>query len=607
MRHVLFTLLALLAITTVTAQTPCSGVLGFNATMAPMAGYPLRVAVANTNNISLPVNGYGHLTYSWGDNTTPGYASLPATSGTTVYHNYAAPGTYTIRQKISVYDSTTFTLVCTDSVDQQFTVAAAPCAASFSHTQTGNTFVFTATNLAGTPGLTYTWDFGDGSFGTGSPITHTYASMGNKFVKLITSAGPPASCTDSASKWVFATGPNPQLPLNCNNLTANFGFSAVNQHVAFYNYSSTVNLPAYRTYFWDFGDGTTSTGTAGPHNYAAPGTYTVKLVMTWQNSVSVCVDSITKTVVVSTPPAINKISGLVSVDTADADTSMQIRVWLIEYDSLTTTLTAVDSTMAWYLGSGYFNYEFNGHPAGSYRTKAHLLNGPTSGTGYIPTYHTSHLYWSAATVINHAGGNTPNKYISMQKGTITGGPGFVGGNVSLGANKGTGAGLANMLIIVRDNNNIPVQSAFTDNNGNFAISNLPLGSYNVYPEDMGYATTPAMFTITAGQPSVLDMNFERSDNAKTITPVGTGIQDANANTYAIYPNPSNGVVYIQSTQEFKNATVNVTDITGRIVYSTALTSGTVNKVDISALQNGLYYITVKADNATHTEKVMLTH
>ncbi len=66
---------------------------------------------------------------------------------------------------------------------------------------------------------------------------------------------------------------------NCNDLTFNFA-----------NTASSANI---QTYYWDFGDGNTSTQSAPTHTYAAAGNYTLKLVV---NRGLACSDSTTSPV-----------------------------------------------------------------------------------------------------------------------------------------------------------------------------------------------------------------------------------------------------------------------------------------------------------------------
>ena len=66
----------------------------------------------------------------------------------------------------------------------------------------------------------------------------------------------------------------------------------------------TVGAPSDLTYAWDFGDGSTGSGVAPEHIYAAPGTYEVTLTVTDSAGLS---DRSTSTVTISEappPPAI---------------------------------------------------------------------------------------------------------------------------------------------------------------------------------------------------------------------------------------------------------------------------------------------------------------
>lgn len=117
--------------------------------------------------------------------------------------------------------------------------------------------------------VTYTWDFGDGSAQEqGVTVAHIYAEPGDYLVMLVGSDD--ASCNQNDTAYATVTIIEPAV------LVASFdavpssdcnGYSA-----EFFNLSSGSS-----TYFWDFGDGTTSTQTNPVHPYSGPGTYTVVL------------------------------------------------------------------------------------------------------------------------------------------------------------------------------------------------------------------------------------------------------------------------------------------------------------------------------------------
>ncbi|MCX6185925.1 MAG: T9SS type A sorting domain-containing protein, partial [Bacteroidetes bacterium] len=75
----------------------------------------------------------------------------------------------------------------------------------------------------------------------------------------------------------------------------------------------------------------------------------------------------------------------------------------------------------------------------------------------------------------------------------------------------------------------------------------------------------------------------------------SGIQEKEIPSTSIYPNPSNGLVTINSNQDIAN--VNVFDITGKAVHNQEYTNKlNQTEIDLSALNNGIYFIAVQSSN-----------
>lgn len=375
--------------------------------------------------------------------------------------------------------------------------------------------------------------------------------------------------------------------------------------------TATTGITTYYSIKW--GDGNTSaptTNAAQVHNYLAGGTYTIRLDQQVIDSTvtppKTCTDTfLLKNVVV---PTIPNISGDVIVDsTGTIDTYM---VWLIKFDAGTNMLYAVDSQLV-YTGSGLKNrlapYKFTGVANGSYRTKAARHNGPTTGTGMVPTYHLNSLMWNTATVITYTGTASAGNNIQMQTGTLTAGPGFVGGNVTLGANKGTGAGIPGMTVFLVNGSGNAVAFAKTDANGAYSFPSVPVGSYSVAPEDMNYVTTAAAIKVTAGSTNVTGINFERSNKNKTIVPVVSGITHVQkALEFAIFPNPAADVVTINWNKlSNTDANITITDVSGKTVYSNTAKMNDNAKIDISSLQAGFYFLNVASEEGNNTQKLVI--
>jgi hypothetical protein len=350
--------------------------------------------------------------------------------------------------------------------------------------------------------------------------------------------------------------------------------------------------------YWDYGDGTPVVNGFSPlpHAYSAIGIYLVRHVIHYHDSLytTVCRDTALQTVAVTSVPfPPNVISGTVSYD-ASAGTNY-FKVWLIKYDSATNLLSAVDSQITANTALAY--YAFANKPAGSYRTKAAVHLGSTSGTGLIPTYHDSDLYWNTANVIAHAGYSSINKNIAMQQGTVTAGPGFIGGNVSLGANKGTSSGVPGMIVYLRNPALKVIKTTYTDANGDYFFDDLPLAAYSVYPEAINYTVTPKTpIALTPNAPSSPNVDFNQDLVKRTIAPRGGGSLSvtgrSNIDGISVSPNPASNLVRISWKGQAEANQFTITSITGNIVARSAQVSGAEGSIDmdISTLAQGVYFV-----------------
>ncbi|SHL12754.1 gliding motility-associated C-terminal domain-containing protein [Chitinophaga jiangningensis] len=154
---------------------------------------------------------------------------------------------------------------------------------------TGNSFVFTNSTNTGT----YLWDFGDGTTATAISPTHVYGATGTFNVKVVHTE--PSGCKDSAFRTVNVT-PAP---------VANFIYSIISQNVnnTFqFTDASIVDAGESVSWFWDFGDGSTSTEINPVHTYMQSGNYTVTLTVTGNNG---CVSTKTDQLLVSIDPNVS--------------------------------------------------------------------------------------------------------------------------------------------------------------------------------------------------------------------------------------------------------------------------------------------------------------
>ncbi|MBS1612939.1 MAG: PKD domain-containing protein, partial [Bacteroidetes bacterium] len=168
---------------------------------------------------------------------------------------------------------------CVNTFTETVTVNPNPVAAfSIQSGCEGIATVFTNTTTPN--GATYLWNFGDGNTSTSANPTHLYAGNGTYNVSLTTTLG---TCVDTqtdaaviqaAAEAQFTASPtegynDPTSPITFNNSTQNA-----------------------TTYFWDFGDSTSSSLESPQHVYQQPGVYTVTLVA---GNAFGCGDTLTRT------------------------------------------------------------------------------------------------------------------------------------------------------------------------------------------------------------------------------------------------------------------------------------------------------------------------
>ncbi|MEY5048328.1 MAG: hypothetical protein RLZZ175_1687 [Bacteroidota bacterium] len=89
-------------------------------------------------------------------------------------------------------------------------------------------------------------------------------------------------------------------------------------------------------------------------------------------------------------------------------------------------------------------------------------------------------------------------------------------------------------------------------------------------------------------------------NTKVFAVVGLENESTN-NLFTIFPNPNNGTFTVNTNNE--NCSVEVSNITGEIVYQTALNETT--KLDLQNLAKGLYLIKVVSNEKSETKKLVI--
>ncbi len=167
-------------------------------------------------------------------------------------YSYSAPGTYTV--------CLTSANICGETTEcETIEVDCTAPQANFTINQNGLDIII-IDNSTGNP-TNWSWTFGDGGISDLIEPTYTFDSPGSYTICLEVSniCGSTQSCEN--------------LVVDCAAPVATFAANANELEIQFEDNSQ--NSPT--EWFWDFGDGNTSTAANPLHEYAAPGTYEVCL------------------------------------------------------------------------------------------------------------------------------------------------------------------------------------------------------------------------------------------------------------------------------------------------------------------------------------------
>jgi len=280
--------------TTALATTSATIAAGTAPTGAPTAnpGGPYT----GSANSAVALNGGGSsdphglaLTYTWDFGDGAGSNLSNPT------HAYAQGGSYSVLLAVSngTNQSTAGTVATIAAAALAHLVANAGGPYNVAMTQP---LTLNGTNSTDPSGrqLIYTWDFGDGTTGSGSNPIHIYAQRGSYTVNLSVNDG--ATENGNATAQVTVTG----LPAEAVASTAGGPYQDVTGHGIVFNASaSSDNLGNPLTYSWNFGDGSTASGATPTHAYAAVGSYTATVTAGSGTASSTATAKVTISAVVS--------------------------------------------------------------------------------------------------------------------------------------------------------------------------------------------------------------------------------------------------------------------------------------------------------------------
>ncbi|MDD2636883.1 MAG: PKD domain-containing protein, partial [Bacteroidales bacterium] len=508
-------------------------------------------------------------------------------------HTYAYPGTYTVTLEAT-------NIIDTDSKVKTayITIGETPLITLGMSQETilGNDGTAAVSNVSnGLAPYTYIWSNGE----TTSAITGLTA---NEYCVTVTETN---GC--SVSSCINVT--QEALPTPTADFEANITQACGATLVSFTDLSA--NYP--QTWAWDFGDGSTSNIQNPTHNYTVAGTYTVSLTVT--NTGGTDTKTITDYISIGVTPML--VMSMTSETSAGNDGTATV----MAYNG------AEPYQYSWTNGST--NQTITELAAGNYCVTVTEDNGCTASSCIDVTYNSgvitpvadfeadntnacgeltvnfTDLSTNNPTTWNWTLGDGATSNEQNQNHTYST-PGVY--TVTLNVSNAEGSDFETKIdyIAVHSNPNVTVEvtpasgESIADGGASVVITG------GTEPFTITWSNDETGTEVTGLIPDnysvvVLDDNGCFTTTPFTVNWVNT-IKD-NSLVYSIYPNPARNEVFVKFDGQIANS-IQVFDLLGKVVYNTQPTSD-FSTIDISKLQNGVYFVKVMFNDKEFTHKLIV--
>jgi hypothetical protein len=232
-------------------------------------------------------------------------------------------------------------------------------------------------------------------------------------------------------------------------------------------------------------------------------------------------------------------------------------------------------------------------------------------TNFIPTYFGNSVTWSEAGIITVRAGDFIDLEINCRKTEIEPAgeysiEGFVyqaegtKSCVVLSNATGNNPVPGTKVLLYQDNKITPVRTTFTDNEGKYIFNNLNPADYKVIVDIPGFDQVD-VWNIKLDSVSVSAVNV----NFTVVTSLGV-ITDTPETEYklAIYPNPTTGILYLETKNWPQNSKAEVFNYDGRLVFQT-LNLNSSSVIDLSDKPDGIYILNISSNKKKETVKIVL--
>ncbi|MCF6172028.1 MAG: PKD domain-containing protein [Bacteroidales bacterium] len=352
------------------------------------------------------------------------------------------------------------------------------------------------------------------------------------------------------------------------------------------------------SWYWTFGDGTTSDVQHPDHTFPGPGMYKVRLTTTAMIENVKQSSTVLRVVYIADRsffhmgghayagyfPANNCIAYLYYIDTNQ---------YVIPVDTV-----SVDTL-------GY--YSFLQVPSGNYYIKVQPKKTSDLYGSMLPTYYGNAIFWEDASQIVHDKTYWGYHVYFVEGVGINSGNGNISGNVKyIEISEGNDFDLPaqGIDIYVLDEANQTLVSHYSDQAGAFEFPDVALGTYWLFPEVTGLNQKKVRVEVTVDEPDVSDIEIILTPG--NIDGIGDAEHFVQENFLGLpYPNPATDWVNTPiESNGFSVAAIEIFDLQGRKIFSRQLqlqSGANTLSLKTSGLKCGTYIVRASV-NGTVSER-----
>ena len=354
------------------------------------------------------------------------------------------------------------------------------------------------------------------------------------------------------------------------------------------------------SWFWDFGDGTSSTEQNPSHQFKEMSVYYISLTISTINpSGTGCTGTITKKLNIGMRSYFN-FGGHAFADLFPIDLGI---AYLYKIDS--ANIIPVDTAIIDTLGFYYF-YQI---PEGNYITKVCIHTSSSYSELFLPTYYGDEQFWSDADIIilNSINWEYDIHMIQLNVNYNTG-EGAINGKITYGEGDNKDEPASNVEIILIDELDNSLFYIYSDEEGYFSFNELEYGTYKIYPEVTGVDAVPIFVDINETNPIIENINIVIQTNGISYS-INDYYSEYIDNIGKVYPNPATDHANIEVF--FKQASIiqiSVYNQLGMLVYRSSESKNCgkhIIPIKLEHLSKGFYNIQISAiDNANFIRKLI---